>query len=75
MSRRGGPGTRAVGLGLLLMAGSIAAGQEPPAATPGIPASGPPHPAQIEAPMVHAGDPGALLVIKGQQFRPTRPSR
>ena len=70
MSRRGGPGTRAVGLLLLLMAGSIAAGQEPPAAAPGIPASGPPHPAQIEAPMVRAGDPGALLVIKGQQFRP-----
>ena len=71
MSGRAIPGTWGVGLGLLLMTAALAAGQEPsgPAATPGIPASGPPHPAQIEAPTVRAGDPGALLVIKGQQFR------
>jgi hypothetical protein len=36
-----------------------------PAAAPG-----PPPGAQLEAPTVRAGDPGALLVIKGQQFRP-----
>jgi hypothetical protein len=40
------------------------------AAAPGAPAPGAPPGAQLEAPTVRAGDPGALLVIKGQQFRP-----
>ncbi|MDD1652748.1 MAG: hypothetical protein LUO86_06920 [Methanomicrobiales archaeon] len=33
-------------------------------------APGPPPGAQLEAPAVRAGDPGALLVIKGRQFQP-----
>jgi dipeptidyl aminopeptidase/acylaminoacyl peptidase len=70
MSRRGVPGGRATGLLLALLAGSIATAADPPAAPPAIPAPGPPHPAQIEAPTVRAGDPGALLVIKGQRFQP-----
>jgi len=47
--------------------GQEAGGQ---AAPPGAPAPGGSPPAQLEAPTVRAGDPGALLVIKGQHFRP-----
>jgi hypothetical protein len=62
--------TAAPALLLLLVAASAGAAQAPPAAAPVVPAPSPAPAAQIEAPMVRAGDPGALLVIKGQQFRP-----
>ncbi len=70
MSRGGVPIARATGLLLVLMTGSIAAAEEPSAPPQAVPAPGPSPPAQIEVPMVRAGDPGALLVIKGQRFQP-----
>jgi hypothetical protein len=57
----------------LLLAGGVPPGNAQPAPDrsggPATPAPGPAPGAPVDAPVVRAGDPGALLVIKGQQFR------